>query len=306
MLARSPSHKRDLSADFQRAEAFRARDMPDFEKQNFKPSLSQQDLTTPASPNLGTNARGAFHKARLERQLKEEEAEAAKQRAFRAQPIVQTSPLPEIRPCTPKKGADCKMGDKDHSDREYLYLIDFSEDVHLARFRKEAKEKVVVKDEVPVFRARACPATTYNRGRLPERPGRSLTVPDDVELRSTLRSKSREAYDMERAQRMAEAEEQKQLLEQERSVQEQHEVLSIRKSQEFKAKPLPSTTYEPGKLPEKQARPLTVPIEPQFAPHTPKSAPEEGDKENSVELNTSATEPAAWRSVRSALRKIRN
>lgn len=293
--------KRDLSTDSQRSESFRAREMPDFDKICFKPSPSTQNLTQPAPPQLGTDVRGALHRARLEKRLLDAETEEAIKRDFHARPIVQTAPLQEIRPQqprTPKKDQNSDMIKTPKKD-----LDKFLEAAERAR---EARQAVDHTEQVPVFRARPCPSTTYRRGALPEAPERALTVPTGVELHSSVRSQSRETYDRERNQRLSEEEEQKRLLEQERSVQEQQEIFSIRKSQAFKAKPIPSTTYEPGKLPEKQARRLTVPVEPSFAPH-PSCAPraESSDKENSIEPDQ-YSEPPAWRSARSALKKVRN
>lgn len=300
-----PCDKRDLSVDSQGSKTFRAREMPDFEKLCFKPSLSTQNLTTPVAPVLSTDARGALHRARLEKKLLEAEMEEASKRDFRAQPIAQTAPLQEFRPQqvrTPKKDRDFEMMKSPNKNLDIIAT--YAE--RAERAQQEARQAVDQQQQIPVFRSRPCPATTYHRGRLPEVMKRTLTMPTDSELHSSVRSKSREMYDRERSQRLSEAEEQKQIFEQEQSAQEEREVRSIRKSQEFKAKPLPNTTYEPGKLPEKQLRHLTVPVEPQVLVRTPRPVREDSsDKENSVEPNQ-YDEPPAWRSARSALRKVQN
>lgn len=293
--------KRELSTESQRSEQFRAREMPDFERLHFKPSPSKQILTVPIMPQLGTDGRGALHQARLEQKLQKAEdkrlwfrrAEASKGDSETAQEI------PHQQPRTPKRDHN---SDEIKTPKKDLYNL-----LEAAERAREASQAVDQMDQVPrKWRARPCPPTTYRPGTLPDPPEKVLTVPDDIELHSSVRSKSREVYEKERNQRKAEMEEQKRLLEQEKSIQEQHEILSIRKSQEFKAHPVPSTTYEPGKLPEKKVRGLTMPVDPAFAPHTARSESVYSDKENSMERNRYEPSLPAWQSARQALKKVQN
>merc|ERR1719265_862367 len=219
--------------------------MPDFNKLCFKPSLSTAELTHPSGFRLRTDERGALHEQRLEDRLSERGKEEMSKRVFRAQPIMQTTPFKEIRPQTPRP----RTPKKDN----------LSAALELA---ERAKQEVdgAESEQIPVFRARPCPTTTYRRGTLPERTSPPvLTVPMDPKLSVDQRHCAREMFEMERQQRALEAEERRRQAEEERRKQEARELSEQRKAQTFKARDLPMTTYTPAKLPEKQVRTLTCP-----------------------------------------------
>lgn len=268
MLSVDPAsrRRRECSVESESSSCeFRARDMPDFNKLNFKPSLSASELTLPDGPRLRTDERGALHEQKLETKLAKAAQLEEEQRAFHAQPILQGKPLPEIRPQTPKKP---------ERKRELTpKRDDFRNAFELAERAKQEASASAESEEIPMFRARAAPVTTYRRGALPERIApKSLTVPADPGLASDARNAARELFERERAQRRQAEDERRIQAEAERKMQADVEAEEMRKASAFRARPLPHTTFEPGKLPEKQVKNLTCPSAPKFVeqPRTPR------------------------------------
>ena len=206
---------------------FRARPMPmhDAVTPLCKRLRSANKLTEPEPFKLSTGVRGTA-KERAEAELKREQEELERKRKFKARPMPLAEPPTMMYETTVTNPEPFNMpGERKHEEA-------------VASFKARLEEEM--ENEAALFRsfkAKAIP-TAIDRPFVPERSSRPLTSVANITLNSDRRAEERAMYEADKSKRDAAAAQAMAEAEEERKAQEEEEIKMMRKSMEFKARPV--------------------------------------------------------------------
>eukprot|EP00428_Durinskia_dybowskii_P076584 CAMPEP_0170359130 /NCGR_PEP_ID=MMETSP0117_2-20130122/2594_1 /TAXON_ID=400756 /ORGANISM="Durinskia baltica, Strain CSIRO CS-38" /LENGTH=786 /DNA_ID=CAMNT_0010613379 /DNA_START=70 /DNA_END=2430 /DNA_ORIENTATION=- len=222
-------------------------------------------ITEPKEFKFATNGRSSYHRQQLEKQIAQEQAEAAAARERKAQPMPDFNKLTFQPDMSAHKHAPTET--KPFNLRSTLRHADaqsaFQHDVEMMAEQAKASE----------FHARPVPATNYKPAvsHVEVKPHVPV-VPLPVSLESEKRAQKRMAFDQVMGQKMAQLEVMQETIAKQRAEQDKRQLMELRRKSVdegglmFKAKPILTKDQFPTKAMVKA--PNTTPLSPQLRPRT--------------------------------------